>query len=155
MMAGGAILISLVFFATQVPIDTQWIYLIGFVSMTAALVLLARTELENPTARTAALFAALGWLILVVATIVPALPGLVASSAYLVIAAASIVTAAVVYARRQLTDRARIALVSLLAVTALYMGSAILAIYGPFAALLTLLLGIAAVPTGYFIQTRR
>lgn len=155
LIAGAAIIVALLVFAAQLEINTQFVYLVSFAAMVLALVLLARSDLTNGTARVAALFAALGWLILVAASIVPALPGIVSSTAYFVIGAASIVTGAVVLSTGQLTPRARVALVALMAVTALYMASAFFGAYGPLAALFTLLLGIGAVVTGYFLQTRR
>lgn len=155
LIAGAAILVALLIFAAQLEMNTQFVYLISFAAMVLALVLLARSDLTNGTARVAALFAALGWLILVLASVVPALPGIVSSTAYFVIGAASIATGVVVVYARQLTPRARTTVAALMAVTALYMASAFFGAYGPLAALLTLLLGIGAVATGYFLQTRR
>lgn len=154
-VAGAAIILALVIFAAQIAFQTQFLYLVSFAAMVLALVLLARRDLTNGTARTAVLFAALGWLILVVATIVPALPGIVASAAYFVIGASGIAAGIVVVYAAQLTPQARIAFASLMGVTALYMASAFFGVFGPFAALLTLLLGIGALVTAYLLQTRR
>lgn len=154
-VSGAAILAALLVFITAVISDSSWLYLISYVAMAAALVLLARTELSSSTAKIAALFAALGWVLLLVSGIVTALPGIVYSSAYLVITAASIVLIVLLLRQRLLTPQARTALVALLAVTALYMITASLGLYGPFAALLTILLGVGGVATGYLLYVRR
>jgi hypothetical protein len=154
-VAGAAILLAILVFITQAIADSSWLYLIAYLATAAGLVLLARNELENRVAKLAALFAALGWVMLTVAAFVPALPGIVASSAYLVILAASVVLGVVVVTGTQLQQRSRLSLVVLLGITVLYMLSALASFYGPFAALLTILLGVLSLATGYFLYTRR
>lgn len=153
-IAGAAVLLGMVLFAARIDFDSRGI---TYVAICAALVLLARNELTDGFAKGAALFAALGWLILVLVAVVPALPGIVSSSGYFVIVVASIVTGIVVITGKELLPNARRALVATLGVTVLYMASAFLVSYfsGPVAALLTILLGIALLVTGYFLYTRR
>lgn len=153
--AGAAVLASLVVFVAQLPLDTRGVFVAAFIGMAVAHVLLARVDLENGTAKTASYFAALGWAILVVVSLVPGLPGLASSSGYLVIAVASVVVGVTVLRSSELQERSRPALVALMAIVALYMASAAFVFIGPLAALLTILFGIAAILTGYFIQTRR
>lgn len=153
-VAGVAVILPVLFAIASIGFDTRWL---TYGALTVAFALLARTELKNGTARAAALFIALGWLILLVFVFLPGMGGIVASSAYFVIVAASIVTGVVVITARELRPRSRQALVAVLAITVLYMASAFLVSFfsGPIAALLTILLGVAAVITGYFLQTRR
>jgi hypothetical protein len=153
-IAGAAVLLAMLIFIAQIDFDSRGI---TYVAMCAAYVLLARTELKDVIARAAALFSALGWLILAVFAVIPALPGIVPSTAYFVIGAASIVLGIVTITERELLPGARRALLATLAVTVLYMASAFLVSYfsGPVAALLTVLLGVSLLITGYFLYTRR
>ena len=153
--AGAAVLASLVIFVAQLPLDTRGVFIAAYIGMAVAHVLLARVDLESRTAATASYFAALGWAILVVVSLVPGLPGLAASSGYLVIAVASVVIGVAVLRSRELAERSRQALVVLMAIVALYMASAAFVFIGPLAALLTILFGVAAIITGYFLYTRR
>lgn len=155
MVSGAAILLAIVVFVTAAIPDSSWLYLLSYAAMAVALVMLAREHFDNGTAKVCALFAALGWVFLIVVALFSALPGIVSSTAYFVIFASSIATAAVVFATQQLTSQARLSIVAMLTVTALYMASAFFAIYGPLAALLTILLGLLAVLSGYLLATRR
>ena len=155
LVAGGAILLAIVSFVTAFLPANDWLYLVAFVAITVGLVLLALRDLHNGTARTAALFAALGWAILVVARLVPGLPGLVDSSAQLVILVASVVVAIVVGVVKDLPQRSRFALIASSAIAALYMLSALFGWFGSLAALTTILLGVTLLVHGYFRTTHQ
>ena len=123
LIAGAAVLLAMVIYIAQIDFDSRGI---TYVAMCAAYVLLARTELKDVIARAAALFSALGWLILAIFVVVPVLPGIVPSSAYFVIAASSIVLGVVIVTQQQLLPSARRAMLASLAITVLYMASAFL-----------------------------
>jgi hypothetical protein len=154
LIAGAAVLLAMVIYIAQIDFDSRGI---TYVAMCAAFVMLARTELTDVIARAAALFSALGWLILAIFVVIPVLPGIVPSSAYFVIAASSIALGVVIVTQQQLLPSARRAMLATLTITVLYMASAFLVSYfsGPVAALLTVLLGVALLITGYFLYTRR
>lgn len=155
--AGAAVLLSIVAFAAQLEIDTRFIYVLGFLAMSAAFVLLGRNDLKNGTARTASYFAALGWFLLALLGGVTGLPGIVASSAYFVLVGSCVVIGAVVVSKNELPTLARRGLIALLAATLVYSACSFLISYfgGPLSALLTIVIGAAALVTGYFLQTRR
>ena len=147
-VAGALLLLGVILGAAGVA-QATWITALAELAIAAALVILAVGSIANLIARISLIAAAVGWLILALAPLIPQLPGGLVGVAAVVAAVGGILGSVVLLVGREITDRSAIAFIATMIVAAIFLFGVIgVFALGQLAVLVTVLLGIGLVLTG-------
>lgn len=153
-VAGALTLARFAAIASSLDVDGTLRFLAPLV-LAAALISLAMMETRDQLTRVSLIVAGAGWAVIGLAAAVPALPPGLLFVAQLTIIAALLTAAIGALRTRQYTQNARVALLVGAVVSALYLLSALLGLYGSIAALILVIFAVITAAIGYYLVTRR
>ncbi|MGX5680504.1 hypothetical protein [Schumannella luteola] len=150
-VAGAALLLAalLPFVGVSVP----WLSLIGFAAITVGLVILALGAVNSVVTKIALFAGALGWAIIVLASVGIAVPAPVNTIGVVLAALGTLVGAIVLYTGREIVNSSAIVFVITAIVAALFLLARVgLFSLGQFGAVVTIALGVGFLITGVFFR---
>lgn len=157
-VAGALFLLGVILALASVSFSS-WVYVLAALAVAAGLIILALGSVANLIAKIALIAAAVGWFIIALNGATDQIPdGLVVFGA-VIAAVGGIVGSIVLYTGKEITDRSAIAFIVTMIIAAIFLLPLIIATFAlgaTFSVIVTVLLGIGLLITGFlFYKVQR
>ena len=120
-IAGALLLLAVILPLLNIADASKWLYLLAYLGIAIALAIMGFGGVNGTVAKIALIAAAVGWLILALALLVPGIPSILVTIAAIVAAIAGVIGAIVLYTGKEIRNNPAIAFIVTMVLALLFL----------------------------------